>query len=249
MTNLNWISKLAVLLGMGLLTAQAHAFCGPHFHEYRVVTNGGNSFGVRCVQIGANVMSWYGEGAWNGQNYRHVGHAARGEFGMVGYARDIYGNGENIGNKVDGLMPIYEGNWSNGAPDRIRMTQGWNEVWVRATGNMPSYFSNLGSIERCGRHFKTYRVGPYANGTGIRCVIPGNGAAPLLWVGEGYWGGNRYIHLGTGSSRNRAYASDICKAGYAFCNTVGYDSLIFTATTNTQLKVSGSWNEIWNRIQ
>lgn len=241
------IYKLAVLFGFGFLSAQANAFCGPHFTEYRVVTSGAGNFGVRCVQIGAGVMSWYGEGAWGGQNYRHIGRGYRGEFGMTGYARDIYGNGEQFTNKADGLMFQYEGAWAHGAPERIRMTQVWNELWVKAQPSMAPYYSNLGSLQQCGRHLKRYIVGPYNNGTGVRCVMPGNGAAPHLFVGEGYWGGSRYMHLGTGSSRNKAYASDICKPGFAFCNTVGYDSLVFTALSPNQLKVSGSWNEIWNR--
>lgn len=244
----NWMSKFALTWCISLLASQADAFCGPHFKEYRVVTSGAGNFGVRCVQIGANSMAWYGEGAWGGSNYRHIGRADRGEFGLSGWARDIYGNGEQFQNKASGLMPVYEGNWIGGAPERIRMTQTWNELWVLATSSMPAYYSNLGSIEQCGRHFKRYRVGPYANGTGIRCVVPGNGAAPWLFVGEGYWGGNRYMHLGTGSSANRAYASDICKPGYAFCNSVGYDSLRFHANTPNQLSVSGAWSEIWNRI-
>jgi len=248
MGKIKWISKLAMLFGLSIGAAQASAFCGPHFKEYRVVTNGPGNFGVRCVQIGANMMSWYGEGAWGGRNYRHIGRAARGEFGLVAWARDIYGNGEQFQNKAEGIYPVYEGSWANGAPERIRMTQTWNELWVKVAPNSPPYYSRLGSIERCGRHFISYRVGPYANGTGVRCVVPGNGAAPWLFAGEGYWGGNRYMHLGTGSSRNRAYASDICKPGYAFCNTVGYDSLVFTALSATQLKVSGQWNEIWNRM-
>ncbi len=240
--------RVLAFIGLLLFAAQANAFCGPHFKEYRVVTSGAGNFGVRCVQIGANIMTWYGEGAWNGNNYRHIGRAGRGEFGMVGWARDIYGNGEQFTNKAQGIMPIYEGTWSNGAPERIRMTQTWNELWVKATPAMTPYHSNLGSLQSCGRHFKRYRVGPNANGSGIRCVVPGNGAAPLLFAGEGYWGGNRYMHLGTGSSPNRAYASDICKPGFNFCNTFGYDSLVFTAVTPNQLKVTGSWNEIWNRF-
>lgn len=246
MKNLEWISKWAAVCGIWMAAANAGAFCGPHFKEYRVVTSGSGNFGVRCVQIGANSMSWYGEGAWNGSNYRHVGRAARGEFGLAGWARDIYGNGEQFHGKADGIMPIYEGAWANGAPERIRMTQTWNELWVKATPQTAPYYSNLGSIQNCGQYFKRYKVGPYANGTGIRCVIPGNGTAPLLFVGEGYWGGSRYMHLGTGSSRNRAYASDICKPGYAFCGTVGYDSLVFSAPNAKQLKVTGSWNEMWN---
>lgn len=245
----DWIYKLAILVGAAFTTGQAFAFCGPHFKEYRVVTSGAGNYGVRCVQVGANSMSWYGEGAWGGNNYRHIGRAARGEFGLYGWARDIYGNGEQFQNRAEGIMPIYEGQWVDGAPERIRMTQTWNELWQRVTPTTPPYYSSLGSIERCGRHFKTYRVGPYANGTGIRCVVPGNGAAPLLFAGEGYWGGSRYMHLGTGSSNNRAFAADICKPGYAFCNAVGYDSLIFTATSSSQLKVMGAWSELWNLIQ
>ncbi len=242
--------KLIKLFAFGSLSLAAHqaaAFCGPHFTEYRVATSGNGNFGVRCVQIGANVMSWYGEGAWGGSIYRHAGKAARGEFGMAAWARDIYGNGEQFQNKAEGIFVIYEGAWQNGSPERIRMTQQWNETWVKARPGMAPYYSNLGSIQNCGRHFLRYKVGPYSNGTGVRCVVPGNGAAPLLFVGEGFWGGNRYMHLGTGSSRNKAYASDICKPGYAFCNTVGYDSLVFTALSRSSLKVSGSWNEQWNR--
>ncbi|MGE0529408.1 MAG: hypothetical protein AB7P49_20320 [Bdellovibrionales bacterium] len=233
---------------MGIAAAQAQAFCGPYFTEYRVATSGAGNFGIRCVQIGANSMIWYGEGAWSGVNYRHIGRAARGEFGLAGWARDIHGNGEVFHNKADGIMPIYEGTWTNGAPQRIRMTQTWNETWVKANANTPQYYSNLGSLENCGRHLKRYRVGPYDNGTGIRCVMPGNGAAPLLFVGEGYWGGTRYMHLGAGSSKNRAHASDICRPGYGFCNTFGYDSLIFSAPSADQLRVTGAWNEEWNAM-
>ncbi len=247
MKKLGWVYKLTVLWCIAISGAEAGAFCGPHFKEYRVSTSGAGNFGVRCVQIGAGSMSWYGEGAWNNNNYRHIGRASRGEFGLAGWARDIYGNGEQFHNKAEGIMPVFEGAWSGGAPERIRMTQTWNELWVKATPGMPAYNSNLGSIQNCGPHFKRYRVGPYSNGTGVRCAVPGNGAAPYLFVGEGYWGGTRYMHLGTGSSKNKAYASDICKPGYGFCGTVGYDSLKFTAITANQLKVTGSWNETWNR--
>lgn len=246
MGTLSNLYKTAVFVGISLLASQAQAFCGPHFKEYRVATSGAGNFGVRCVQIGANHMAWYGEGAWNHNNYRHIGRAYRGEFGMVGYAKDIYGNGEQFSNKADGIMPVYEGQWSNGAPERIRMTQTWNEVWIKATPGMAPYNSNLGSIQQCGRHLKRYRV-QTNNGSGIRCVVPGNGAAPYLFVGEGYWGGSRYMHLGTGSSNNKAYASDICKPGFAFCNTFGYDSLNFTALNLNTLKVTGAWSEIWSR--
>lgn len=243
---LNALYRFATICTLAFVGLQANAFCGPHFKEYRVVTSGAGNFGVRCVQIGAGIMSWYGEGAWGGNNYRHIGRAVRGEFGLVGFARDIYGNGEQFSNRADGIIPVFEGAWSDGAPERIRMTQVWNETWVKATPSMSPYYSNLGSLNYCGRHLKRYVVGPYSNGTGVRCVYPGNGAAPLVFVGEGYWGGNRYMHLGTGSSRNKAYASDICKPGFNFCNTAGYDSLVFTAISNTQLKISGSWNETWN---
>lgn len=232
---------------IGLASLNAEAFCGPHFKEYRVVTSGAGNFGVRCVQIGANTMSWYGEGAWNHKNYRHIGRAYRGEFGMVGYAKDIYGNGEQFQNTADGIMPIYEGTWSGGAPERIRMTQTWNELWQKVTPASRPYSSNLGSLVQCGRHLKRYKVSA-ANGNGVRCVVPGNGAAPFLFVGEGYWGGRRYMHLGTGSSRNRAYASDICKPGFSFCNTFGYDSLRFTALNASTVKVTGSWNETWTQF-
>lgn len=245
---LGGLGKISILLTLGFGAAQASAFCGPHFTEYRVATSGPGNFGVRCVQVGAYGMSWYGEGAWRGANYRHIGRSVRGEFGFVAWARDIYGNGEQFQNRSDGILPIYEGPWANGSPERIRMTQTWNELWVKAPAAIPAYQSSLGTIQRCGRHFVSYRVGPYPNGTGVRCVVPGNGAAPHLFVGEGYWSGTRYMHLGTGSSRNKAYASDICKPGYGFCNTIGYDSIVFTAHSASQLRVLGAWNEVWNRF-
>ncbi|MFE1747426.1 hypothetical protein [Coleofasciculus sp. H7-2] len=228
--------------------SQAPSFnCGPHTLTYVVKPlDRREGTGVRCVKMsegkpGSSIpkLAWYGEGNWKGATYRHVGHAFYRGRNLVGFASDIYGNGENINNNFPGNLSIQVVNSTT-----IRVTGAWNEEWnlVKAANYKP-----LPRPQTCGKYFDEYKVSDLTGtrqGSGLRCFLrvgPGN----TTWFGNGNWGGTTYSHLGT-RSFNGYGAGDICASGFGpICNTFGWGSLKFTNIAPSGFNVTGAWSEKW----
>lgn len=247
--------KLHLLASLVLAVAArtAHAYCGPYFAEYRVVTSGAGNYGVRCVAKTPDGLVWYGEGAWNGQTYRHVGRVDGPEPGSLenGWMRDIFGNGESFRGSFDGIRLSLSESQVNGIPTLIRMVGPQREAWRLVDATTPPYVSALPPIRTCGTLLRTYRVNVAGDGNyGVRCVMESSHSAPTLFLGEGTWNRQRYLHLGyTNSSPNRGSAGDICRAGTDFCGSTGQDALIFNTRAPGRLQVRGVWNEDWSLVE
>ncbi|MBD2437568.1 hypothetical protein [Nostoc sp. FACHB-110] len=219
--------------------------CGPHLRTYIVKPlDNRQGLGIRCVKFsegkpGTSIprLAWYGEGNWGGATYRHVGQAIYRSSNLVGFASDIYGNGENIHNNFPGNLKVEV------SGSTIRVTGAWNEEWhlVKATSYKP-----LPRPKTCGGYFDEYRVSDLAGsrqGSGLRCVLrvgPNN----TTWFGNGNWEGSTYSHIGT-RSFNGYGASDVCTQGFGpICNTFGWGSLKFTSVPGG-FNVTGAWSEKW----
>lgn len=219
--------------------------CGSHLRTYVVKPlDNRQGFGIRCVKVsqgrpGTRIprLAWYGEGNWGGATYRHVGQAIYRGSNLVGFASDMYGNGEDINNNFSGNLKVEV------IGSTIRVTGAWNEEWhlVNATNYTP-----LPRPKTCGSYFDEYRVSDLAGsrrGSGLRCVLrvgPNN----TTWFGNGNWGGSTYSHIGT-RSFNGYGASDVCGNGFGpICNTFGWGSLKFTAVPGG-FNVTGAWSEKW----
>lgn len=230
-----------------LQLVQAKGFsCGPHVQTYVVKSLDGNQgFGIRCVKFSEGRpkttiprLAWYGEGNWGGSTYRHVGQAIYRGSNLVGFASDIYGNGENINNNFPGNLKIEVVSRST-----IRVTGAWNEEWqlVQSTNYKP-----LPRPRTCGGYFDEYKVadlGGSPNGEGLRCVLR-VGPKNTTWFGNGNWEGTTYSHIGT-KSFNGYGAGDICGGRFgAFCNTFDWGSLNLNAVPGG-FDVTGAWSEKW----
>jgi len=231
---------------------QATSFtCGPHLKTYvvRSLDNRAGT-GIRCVKFseggagGASIprLAWYGEGAWGGCTYRHLGHAFYEGRMLVGSASDFHGNGECTNNNFPRNLTV-----RGTTPDWtvIQVTGAWNEEWrsVSSTSYRP-----LPRPQTCGGYFDQYRVSDLGGGrpgAGLRCMLK-VGQANTTWFGNGNWNGNTYSHLGT-RGNNGYGAGDICGNGFGpSCNNFGYGSLTFTPTSGG-FKVTGAWSEQWRR--
>ncbi len=233
--------------------------CGPHLQTYVVRSlNKRSGKGIRCVKMSAGRpgkprtprLAWYGEGNWGGKTYRHVGHAFYRGRRLVGYASDMYGNGEHFKNNFPGNLKVRIIN-----ANRIRVTGAWNEDWVRVK---TTNYRPLRRPRTCGKYFDKYRVSDLLpqpkgrNGKGLRCVLRVGPAGTYArrryfttWFGNGQWEGNRYSHLGTRSTKGRAGASDICGTRFGpVCNKFAYGSLKIKPAVGGY-NVIGAWREKW----
>jgi hypothetical protein len=220
--------------------------CGPQMRTYVVKPlDNRQGFGIRCVKFSAGKpgntiprIAWYGEGNWGGATYRHVGQAIYRNTSLVGFASDIYGNGENINNNFPGNLKVQI---VSGA--KIRVTGAWNEEWqlVNNTNYKP-----LPRPKTCGGYFDQYKVSDLTEnrqGEGLRCVLR-VGPKNTTWFGNGNWGGTTYSHLGT-KSVNGYGAGDICANGFGpICNNFSYGSLKLTPVPGG-FDVTGAWSEKW----
>jgi hypothetical protein len=228
------------------LTPVNNFSCAPHLRTYVVKPlDNRQGSGIRCVKISEGKpgntlprIAWYGEGNWNGATYRHAGQAIYRGSALVGFASDIYGNGENTNNNFPGNLKIQILGSS-----RIRVTGAWNEEWqlVKATNYKP-----LARPKTCGGYFDQYRVSDLTGtrkGEGLRCVLR-VGPRNTTWFGNGNWGGTTYSHIGT-KALNGYGAGDICANGLGpTCNTFGYGSLKLTPVPGG-FDVTGAWSEKW----
>ncbi|AFY31526.1 hypothetical protein [Calothrix sp. PCC 7507] len=227
------------------LTPAPNFSCGPHLRTYVVKPlDNRQGFGIRCVKFSEGrpettipKIAWYGEGNWGGSTYRHAGQAIYRGSNLVGFASDIYGNGENINNNFPGNLRVEI------LGSTIRVTGAWNEEWklVNATNYKP-----LSRPRTCGGYFDQYKVSDLTGnrqGEGLRCVLR-VGPQNTTWFGNGNWGGSTYSHIGT-KSFNGYGAGDICATGLGpICNTFGYGSLKLTPVSGG-FDVTGAWSEKW----
>ncbi|BAY30124.1 hypothetical protein NIES2107_19680 [Nostoc carneum NIES-2107] len=228
------------------LTQVSGFSCGPHTQTYIVKPlDNRQGQGIRCVKLsegrpGTKIpkLAWYGEGNWGGATYRHVGQAIYRSSNLVGFASDIYGNGENINNNFPGNLNVQVLN-----PTTIRVTGAWNEEWqlVNTTNYKP-----LPKPTTCGGYFDEYKVSDLTgnrNGEGLRCVLR-VGLKNTTWFGNGNWEGSTYSHIGT-RSFNGSGAGDICGRGFGrICNNFDWGSLNLTPVTGG-FDVTGAWSEKW----
>jgi len=252
--------------------------CGPNTITYSASAGDnrqGN--GVRCVKI-QNIesmphLTWYGEGQWQGQTYRHIGEATPGcadrPLDFCGAAADIHGNGESFNNNFPGKIIGFKatnGNWP--APNEIRISGAWNEVWNKVTA---INYVPLLRPTTCGSNFDEYAVSDLNNrrqGAGIRCVLrKGSSPYTTAWFGNGEWEGRTYSHVGIfriGHAISGTIgggvggASDLCNSALGqFCNNFRADSLRFTSICESEgegrprrrfrgFKVQGAWSEVWD---
>ena len=222
--------------------------CAPHTRTYIVKSlRNAKGKGIRCVKFSNGNrrnrlprIAWYGEGNWSGRKYRHVGHAFYRGRNLIGFASDMYGNGENFNGNFNGNLKLQ---FVSGS--RIRVTGAWNEEWipVKSTSYKP-----LPRPKTCGKHFNQYKVSDLKGnrrGSGLRCVLR-VGRKNTTWFGNGNWGGNTYSHIGTRGSRGYG-ASDICKSPFGpICNTFGYGSIKINLVPDGA-NVTGAWSEKWRK--
>jgi hypothetical protein len=226
--------------------------CGPHLLTFVVKPLDQRvGQGVRCVKPSdpnprrtTPQLAWYGEGNWQGNTYRHVGHAFGRGSSLVGSASDIFGNGEDINNNFPSNLKVSlaSGSWSN--PTEIQVTGAWNERWIRVRNVA---YVPLSRPKTCGSYFDEYRVsdlGGSRSGDGLRCMLK-VGAKNTTWFGNGQWEGSTYSHLGT-KGLNGYGAGDICHTSFGtICNNFGYGSLQFTPVAPSGFDVTGAWSEKW----
>jgi len=259
--------------------AEGNFSCGSHTVTYTVrAGDNRQGAGVRCVKVqnvsGTSHLIWYGEGQWQGQTYRHVGEATPGcadqPLDFCGAAADMHGNGESFNNSFPGKVIGFKA--SNGAwpaPNEIRVSGAWNEVWNQVS---TTNYTPLSRPTTCGDNFDEYTVSDLNNrrqGTGLRCVQrKGSPPYTAAWFGNGAWDGTIYSRLGiiqieltTGGTigEGTGGASDLCDAALGqFCTSFPVGSLRFTPICKTEeggtpstrifqgFNVQGSWSEVWN---
>jgi hypothetical protein len=258
-------------LGSNTALADGNFSCGPHLLTY-TVRAGDNRLGVgvRCIKLqnlgGESQLIWYGEGQWQGQTYRHVGMATPGcadqPEDFCGDSADIHGNGESFNNIFPGKtigVKASNGTWP--APNEIRVSGAWNEVWNKVS---TTNYTPLSRPSMCGGNLDEYTASdPLRSGSGIRCALRrGNPPYTTAWFGNGEWNGGTYSHLGifqiarTTSGTiggGTGGASDICGPGFGqACNNFRVGSLRFSPVcegrerTFQGFKVQGSWREAWD---
>jgi hypothetical protein len=233
-----------VIAQIPILQAQPNFNCGFPNRTYIVKSLDNRAgIGIRCVKFSDGntnnpKLAWYGEGSWGGKTYRHVGHAFNSGSNLIGYASNIYGNGENMHNNFNGNLKLEIVNSST-----IRVTGAWDEQWqlVQSTNYKP-----LPSPKTCGAYFDQYIVSDFKGnrqGYGLRCVLR-VGQKNTTWFGNGEWGGATYSQIGTHSSKGYG-AGDICAPGFgSLCNTFAYNSLKLK-TIPGGFNVTGALSEKW----
>jgi len=121
--------------------------CGPHLEAYAVsvgtnddrvrqVVPGSSSWGVRCLlnADGKQPAAWYGEGAWGGNDYRHLGTAFFGLLGASWGAADICQPSFRVPARATfcGAARFGDLQLRRANADRsVRVTGAWNEWWDR----------------------------------------------------------------------------------------------------------------------
>jgi hypothetical protein len=228
--------------------------CGnyPDVTTYVARTMNGQFQGIRCVKRSNGVQvtqgtdtkypifAWYGESS-SGCTYRHVGQAFYNNYKIIGYASDIYGNGECAKGNFPGNLTmtyIYDAITST---SRIRVTGAWNEEWTPV--NSVSY-TPLPQPKTCGSYFDRYSVLTNSSSFGLRCKLK-VGTTNNTWFGSGNWNGKTYSHLGMRSTYGRG-ASDICHPIIGqFCGNYSFGSLKFQYVFPRGINVTGAWNEQW----
>jgi hypothetical protein len=248
LTTSSSFSQLPTLAKLYLVSAPKFR-CGPHVDTYVVkALDNRKGYGIRCVKFGkgkpgADIpkLVWYGEGTWNGATYRHIGQVIYKGSNLVGFASDIYGNGENTNKNFPGNLKVQI--LTN--QSTIRVTGAWNEEWklVKDTNYQP-----LSRPRTCGEHFDEYKVYDLTGsrkGEGLRCVLRAD-IENTTWFGNGNWEGSTYSHIGTRAD-NRYGASDICDIPFGpICNIFAYGSLKLTPVSGG-FDVTGAWREKWRK--
>ncbi|MCI5131980.1 MAG: hypothetical protein D3904_10745 [Candidatus Electrothrix sp. EH2] len=238
--------------------------CGPGFTTYSVKSlDGVEGEGVRCViidhlgKVEGKYLSgvyWYGEGTWNGKQYRHIG-CTYSRQGFQSFVTDIFGNGESSHNEVSSLLLT-----SSDKLHHIRVTGGgWNEEWIREPdGEADSYRSTLNKVTNCGDHLEKASVteldSPTSEVVGIRCLKRDpSSSVPDIWYGEGVRNGKQYRHFGfitKGTDTVSGTAADLCNNPEDSCGQTAKNGLTITAEMDCWQKstylVTGDWNERWN---
>lgn len=263
-----FVPSVALAGGSGLPGPGTYS-CGPHMDTYTVTSlNRLQGSGIRCVSWGDRYSTdssspafvWYGEGAWYTQDargvvkpcvYRHLGQAVprSSTSGYIGYASDMYGNGECGQSNYNGNLTLTVVDSAT-----IRVTGAWAEEWRLASNPL---YTPLPAPKTCGRWFDNFtaysivdavtgngqeKLG--ASGSGLRCMLkvgPKNSA----WFGNGNWGGSQYVHLGIRT--NVGYgANDFCAPGQ-ICNTFAPGVLHFVNSDVLHGTIVPEWNEVWSR--
>lgn len=223
--------------------------CGnyPNLRTYVARTMNGQFQGIRCVkfsnglQVNTNgtdttypAFAWYGESS-NGCTYRHVGQAFYNNYKLIGYASDIYGNGECFKNNFPGNLTM-----TFTSDSRILVTGAWNEEWTPVNS---VFYTPLPQPKTCGSNFDRYNVLTNSSSFGLRCKLK-VGTSTNTWFGSGNWNGTTYSHLGMRSTYGRG-ASDICHPSFGqFCGNYDFGSLKFQYVSGG-INVTGAWNEQW----
>jgi hypothetical protein len=256
------LTPLPRTIGVPVLTPSFT--CAPHLATFAVKPlDQRQGTGVRCVKMSEGTpdnpripkLAWYGEGKWQGSNYRHVGHSFYQGSTLVGAAADFQ---EDIHNN----FPFGTLKFEIVDASTIRVTGAWNEIWSRVD---KVNYKILPALKACGKFFDQYKatdLSPSSRpGEGLRCALQAEHNPPELkepqlpvvkgvttWLGNGYWktASNNYSHLGT-FSYNGYGASDICDRRFgSICNNFGWGSLKFDPYSDGY-KVTGAWREQWSR--
>lgn len=106
----------------------------------------------------------------------------------------------------------------------------------------------------------TVRAVDHTAGSGVRCIklqVLTTGSKILIWYGEGQWQNRTYRHVGQASPgcADQPYdfcgdAADIHGNGEYFnnvANAVQFKAVSGSWPTPNQIRVSGPWNEVWDR--
>jgi hypothetical protein len=107
----------------------------------------------------------------------------------------------------------------------------------------------------CAPHLETFVVKPLdqRSGTGIRCVKfsegrPGGPHIPkLAWYGEGHWYGKTYRHVGHAFYENDKLVGAAADFKEQIHNNFPYGTLKVTIVNPDTIRVTGAWNEVWQR--
>jgi hypothetical protein len=240
-------------------------------------TDGRPGPGVRCIRFVDHLsFVWYGEGRWGQVIYRHLGWAKHDHDTNVspqrvfkGHAADFFGNGENVSSPHPGTISLTASDGTYWTADRppgeIQVRGAWNENWI-LRGQAVASVTPQPPVRRCGPNMRQFGVNMPSPGDenartvtsddstfGVRCLLDADGKFPAAWYGEGAWAGSAYRHIGTAGFWVWPHwgASDICTAGTAFCGATKFGDLhlrpVGDARTTTSIRVTGGWNEWWDR--
>jgi hypothetical protein len=103
--------------------------CGSHFDEYRVVDAQGKRAGggLRCMlRVGAENMTWFGNGQWNGNFYSHLGTRSQQGYGASDVCNPAFGSICNtFGDGSLHWQVVVRSRWQQDAQVR----GAWREDW------------------------------------------------------------------------------------------------------------------------